>query len=66
MALVVQLAALGQLGRLDEARSLLPALAGMTPAEAPAWWAMIATYLDPADRRHLMAGLARAGVAEPD
>jgi TolB-like protein/DNA-binding SARP family transcriptional activator len=57
---VVQLAALGQLGRLDEARSLLPALAGMTPAEAPAWWAMIATYLDPADRRHLMAGLDRA------
>lgn len=63
---VVQLAALGQLGRLDEARSLLPALAGMTPAEAPAWWAMIATYLDPADRRHLMAGLGRAGFADPD
>ena len=30
-------------------------------ARLKAWWAMIATYLDPADRRHLMAGLGRAG-----
>lgn len=58
---VVQLAALGQLGRTDEAQALLPDLSGLSPAAAPEWWAMIATYLDPADRRHLMTGLGRAG-----
>ena len=43
------------------ARALLPDLSGLSPMAAPEWWAMIATYLDPADRRHLMAGLGRAG-----
>lgn len=60
--LLVLLASLGQLGRLDEARDLLPEVAAAEPADAARYWEVILPYADSDHRAHLLEGLRKAGV----
>jgi len=61
--LVVLLASLGQLGRTEDARALLPELAATEPADAVRYWQAIHPYAEPAHREFLLEGLGKAGVA---
>lgn len=59
--LVVLLAALGQLGRLDDARALLPEVIANKPPDAAGYWKMMGAYFDAAHGAHLFEGLNKAG-----
>lgn len=60
---VVQLAALGQLNRLDEAKGLVPAFVEFAPVDPNGYWKMLTNYRSSSDREHLLDGLQRLGIA---
>lgn len=60
--LAVLLASLGQMGRLDAADKLLPALHALSPADHHRYWQMITIYSHEADRQHMFEGLRKAGL----
>jgi len=62
--LLVLLASLGQLGRTEEARSLLPEVAAATPADTARYWEAIFPYADVAHRADLIDGLRKAGLSK--
>ena len=62
VVLVMAIAVLGRLGRVDEARALFEELDGMTPPDAAGYWRVVHPYADPAHREQLFEGLRRAGM----
>jgi pentatricopeptide repeat protein len=57
------LAALGQLGRMEEAARILEEMQRLEPAEAALYWQLTTPYADPAHRAHYAEGLRKAGMA---
>lgn len=62
VVLVMAIAVLGRLGRIDEARALLEELDRMTPPDPAGYWRVVHPYADPAHREQLFEGLRRAGM----
>ena len=62
VVLVMTIAVLGRLGRIDEARGLLEELDRMTPPDPAGYWRVVHPYADPAHRDALFEGLRRAGL----
>jgi len=60
--LITELACLGQLGRTDEARSLLDEITRDQPADIDRYWEFSFPYADPEHRAHLADGLRKAGM----
>ena len=57
-------ATLGQLGRTEEARSVLAEMEGTKPTNARAHWQASNPYLHPAHAADLLEGLRKAGLSE--
>lgn len=60
--LVVLIACLGQLGRIEEARKLFPEVIANAPSDVPRYWRFFTAYADPADHAHFNDGLVKAGL----
>jgi adenylate cyclase len=60
--LVVVIASLGMLDRVDDVRPLVDEASLLGPPDAKAYWAAVYPYADPAHREHLYEGLRKAGV----
>ncbi|MCA1405317.1 hypothetical protein I6F26_13140 [Ensifer sp. IC3342] len=58
---VVLLASLGQLGRDEEARELIPEIMANVPADIAHYWKILTPYVDPNHYTHLIEGLRKAG-----
>ncbi len=58
-----QLACLGQLGRTDEAKTVLAEMDKLAPRDAERLFEITSPYADPAHRAHLLEGLRKAGLA---
>jgi adenylate cyclase len=58
------LASLGQLGRIEEATSVLAELQRNKPADVDHHWEISNPYANPAHRAHLIEGLRKAGMPE--
>jgi adenylate cyclase len=54
-------ATLGQLGRIEEADTLLAEMEGLKPKNVERHWALTCPYADPAHEAHLLDGLRKAG-----
>ncbi len=54
-------ATLGQLGRIEEAGTLLAEMEGLKPNDVERHWALTCPYADPAHEAHLLDGLRKAG-----
>ncbi|OWV99598.1 hypothetical protein ATY81_26000 [Rhizobium sp. R72] len=59
---VVLLASLGQLGRHDEARRLIPEILANVPADLEHYWKILTPYVDPGHYDHFVDGLRKAGL----
>ena len=57
-------ATLGQLGRTEEARSVLAEMDGIKPTNAKGHWLASNPYANPAHEAHLLDGLRKAGLPE--
>jgi adenylate cyclase len=62
LVLVVVIASLGMLDRLEEARPLVDEVSLLGPPDAKVYWIAVYPYADPAHREHLYEGLRKAGV----
>jgi TolB-like protein/class 3 adenylate cyclase/Flp pilus assembly protein TadD len=62
IVLVVMIACLAMLGRLDEARALAAEIALLEPPDTAAYWRAVHPYAEPAHRAQLYDGLRRAGL----
>jgi TolB-like protein/class 3 adenylate cyclase/Flp pilus assembly protein TadD len=58
---VVLLASLGQLGREEEARRLVPETLANVPADIGHYWKVLTPYVDQSHYAHFLEGLERAG-----
>jgi adenylate cyclase len=58
---VVLLASLGQLGREDDARRLVPETLANVPADFRHYWRMLTPYNDQSHYAHFLEGLGKAG-----
>jgi TolB-like protein len=61
--LITLLASLGQLGRTEEARALLPEIAATESADPTRYWEVVLPYADPTHREQLVVRLRKAGYA---
>ncbi|MXN66561.1 tetratricopeptide repeat protein [Stappia sp. GBMRC 2046] len=59
--LILLLAGLGQLGRMDEARVILSEVEAAEPADAAHYWKVSYPYAEPSLLAHLYEGLRKAG-----
>jgi adenylate cyclase len=57
-------ATLGQLGRTEEARSVLAEMEQMKPINLKRHWELTCPYADPAHEAHLLNGLHKAGLTD--
>ena len=57
-------ATLGQLGRTDEARSVLAEMEEIKPINLKRHWELTCPYAGPAHEAHLLDGLHKAGLTE--
>jgi adenylate cyclase len=57
-------ATLGQLGKTEEARSILVEMERIKPINMERHWELTNPYADPTHEAHLLDGLSRAGLAE--
>jgi adenylate cyclase len=57
-------ATLGQLGKTEEARSILVEMERIKPINMKRHWELTNPYSDPSHEAHLLDGLSRAGLAE--
>ncbi|APG84979.1 adenylate cyclase [Sinorhizobium americanum CCGM7] len=60
---VVLLAILGQLGRSQEARALIPDIMANVTTNLAHYWRMLTPYAEPAQYEHFLDGLHKAGLA---
>lgn len=63
LVLIVAIASLARLGRLDEASALVGELPEVAPQDPAGYWGSVHPYADPDDRQHLYEGLRKAGLA---
>ncbi len=61
LTLIMMLACLGQLGRGEAAKALLPEIISMEPADVEHYWPVVFPYADPAHHAQLLEGLKKAG-----
>ena len=62
----LQLACLGQLGRIEEAKAVRAKLAVFEPLDAARYWKVISPYAEPTDGAALADGLRKAGMTEEE
>jgi tetratricopeptide (TPR) repeat protein len=60
--LVVVIASLAMLDRLDDARPLVDEIRSLEPPDMKGYWQAVHPYADPAHREHLYVGLRKAGL----
>ncbi|HEV7304875.1 adenylate/guanylate cyclase domain-containing protein [Ensifer sp.] len=61
--LLVLIACLGQLDRVEEARRIVPEAVANAPADLPRYWRILTPYVDPAHHAHFNEGLLKAGLS---
>ena len=62
LVLVVAIASLAMLDRLDEVKPLVDEIAVLEPPDVKAYWQAVHPYADPTHRQHLYTGLRKAGI----